>query len=180
MARELIKPKLKNEVLLFKGLRFNVVRRVYEKDDGVFERDVVVFPEAVVVLPFISPDEVVLIKQFRAPLNDYIIEAPAGVVDNGETPEETAERELVEEIGYRPGKLVKLGSFTPTPGYSTEILHFYYATNLEYVGARPEKYEVITPFKISFSKAYEMVLNNEIKDAKTALLILLYSALRGG
>lgn len=167
-------PRLIDEKELFRGLRFNVVRRKYVKDDGVFERDIVVSPEAVVILPFITHDEILLIKQFRSPLNDFLIEAPAGVIDRGENPEETARRELVEETGYYPGRLVKLGSYTPSPGYSSEILHFYYAENLEYRGANPEKYEVIEPFRVEFDRAYEMVLNNEIKDAKTALIILLY------
>ena len=70
---------------------------------------------------------------------------------------------------------MKLGSFTPAPGYSTEVLYFYYAEKLEYRGARPEKYEIIEPFKLPIRKAYEMVLNNEIRDMKTALIILLYA-----
>lgn len=165
---------------LFRGLRFSVVRRSYGKQDGSFERDVVVFPQAVVILPFLTNIDIILVKQFRASINDFIIEAPAGVVDEGETPDEAAERELIEEIGYLPGKLFKLGSFMPTPGYSTEILHFYYAVNLMYVGMKLEKYEVLEPIKIPFEIAYEMVLRNEIKDAKTALLLLLYKNLVGG
>jgi ADP-ribose pyrophosphatase len=172
-------PVFLGEVELFRGLRFSVVRRKYSRDGGVFERDVVVFPEAVVILPFISRDRVILVRQFRAPLNDFIIEAPAGVVDEGESPEDTARRELVEETGYYPRKLTKIGSFTPTPGYSTEVLHFYIAEDLEYVGSRPEVYEVLKPLDFSFKEVYEMVLKNEIRDAKTALVILLYVALRG-
>lgn len=174
------KPRLISEVELFNGLRFKVTRRKYSKNGDFFERDIVVFPEAVVVLPFLSSNQVILIRQFRASLNDYIIEAPAGVVDSDETPDETARRELVEEIGYYPRSLFKLGSFMPTPGYSTEILHFYIAENLEYRGVKPEKYEVIEPFIVDIEKAYEMVLNNEIRDAKTALLILMYMSKRSG
>lgn len=174
------KPRLVNEVELLSGLRFKVTRRRYIKDDGYFERDIVVFPEAVVILPFVSREKIMLIRQFRASLNDFIIEAPAGVVDPGESPEETARRELVEEIGYHPNKLFKLGSFMPTPGYSTEILHFYVAEDLEYRGVKPEKYEVIEPMEIDLRQAYEMVLNNEIRDAKTALLILLYMSKKSG
>lgn len=172
-------PRMISEVELFSGLRFKVARRKYSRDGDSFERDIVIFPEAVVVLPFITSEKIILIKQFRPSVNDYIIEAPAGVVDKDETPEETARRELVEEIGYYPSRLTKLGSFMPTPGYSTEILHFYIAENLEYRGMRPEKYEVIEPFIVDLEKVYRMVLNNEIKDAKTALLILLYMSKRG-
>ncbi|MEM2025566.1 MAG: NUDIX hydrolase [Desulfurococcaceae archaeon] len=168
-------PILLEEKELLQGLRFNVVRRKYAKSrDDSFERDVVVFPQAVVVLPFITQSEVLLIKQFRAPLNKFIIEAPAGVVDRGESPEETARRELAEETGYLPSKLKNLGVYTPAPGYSSELIHLFYAEGLEYVGARPEKYEIIEPIKLEFSKVYEMVLRNEIIDMKTSLVVLLY------
>ena len=174
-------PKLIEEVELFRGLRFSVVRRKYSKKRGeVFERDVVEFPNAVVVLPVVSKDEVVLIRQFRAPFNDFVIEAPAGVIDAGESPEEAARRELVEEIGYYPHKLVKLGAYIPAPGYSSEVLHFFYAEDLEYVGAKPEKYEVIESLRLPIARVYKMVLNNEIKDMKTSLLVLLYLGKVGG
>jgi len=169
------KPSLIEERLVFSGLRFSVVRRKYvHRGRGIFERDVVLFPQAVVVLPLLSDDEIVLIKQFRAPLGDFIIEAPAGIVGNNETPEEAAARELIEEAGYRARRLVKLGAYTPAPGYSSEVLHFYIARDLEYVGARPEKYEIIEPIKLSIAEAHKMVVENKISDMKTALVILLY------
>jgi ADP-ribose pyrophosphatase len=175
------KPLLVGEELLFRGLRFNVARRRYSRPDTgeIFERDVVVFPEAAAVLPLLGERRVVLLRQFRAPLNDYIIEVPAGVVNQGETPEETAKRELIEETGYHPRVLEKLGSFTPTPGYSSEVLHLYVARDLEYVGVRPERYEVIEPLVVEFSEAYKMVLEGVIRDMKTALTILLYASRAG-
>lgn len=172
------KPQLLREDLVFSGLRFNVVRRRYVKPRSgeFFERDIVFFPQAVAVLPFVDAESVLLIKQFRASLNDYIIEVPAGVVDRDETPEETAKRELVEETGYLPRTLEKLGFFTPTPGYSSEILHLYVARDLEYIGSRLEKYEIIEPFTVKFSEAYKMVLEGMIIDMKTALILLLYGS----
>lgn len=168
-------PNLVEERLLFRGLRFSVVRRRYVKpNSGFFERDVVLFPEAVVILPVFPGDEVVLIRQFRAPFNEFIIEAPAGVVEPGENPEEAAQRELMEEVGLRPKSLIKLGSFTPAPGYSSEVLHFYVAYDPEPVGMKPEEYEIIEPIKLSLEEAYKMVLENKIKDMKTALAISLY------
>lgn len=167
-------PILVSEEKIYVGRRFSVVKRTFVKDrDGSFTREIVLFPEAVVVLPFINREEIILIKQFRPTINDYIIEAPAGVVDQGENPDETARRELVEEIGYYPQNLVKIASFVPTPGYSTEILHFYIAKELEYRGAKPEEYELIEPFILSFETAYSMVLENKIRDMKTSLAILL-------
>jgi ADP-ribose pyrophosphatase len=170
-----LKPVKTGEELLFKGLRFQVVRRSYAKKEGdVFRRDVVLFPEAVVILPFIDNERIILIKQFRPSIEDYIIEVPAGVVDDGESPEEAARRELEEEVGYIPGVLTPLGEFYPTPGYSTEKMFFYVAKNLRYVGAKPEKYEIIEPFTITLEEAYSMVRNNVLKDMKTVLALLLY------
>jgi ADP-ribose pyrophosphatase len=172
------KPQLIREDLVFSGLRFNVVRRRYIKPRSgeFFERDIVIFPQAVAILPFINAGDILLIRQFRASLNEYIVEVPAGVVDHGETPEETAKRELIEETGYLPRTLEKLGSFTPTPGYSSEVLHLYVARDLEYVGSRPERYEIIEPLIVKFSEAYKMVLEGVITDMKTALIILLYNS----
>ncbi len=170
-----MKPVKISEELLFKGLRFQVARRSYAKSEGeVFRRDVVLFPEAVVVLPFIDDERIILIKQFRPSIEDYIVEAPAGIVDEGETPEEAAKRELEEEIGYIPGELTPLGEFYPTPGYSTEKMHFYVARSLRYVGAKPEKYEIIEPFTITLKEAFSMVESNALKDMKTVLALLLY------
>lgn len=177
------KPRLVEEKVVYTGLRFSVVRRKYSKPDTeeFFSRDVVVFPQAVAVLPFLDESKIILLRQFRAPLNDYIIEVPAGVVNSGETPENTAKRELVEETGYSPRILEKIGSYTPTPGYSSEVLHLFIARDLEYVGVKPEKYEVLEPFIVDFPEAYRMVLKGVINDMKTALIILLYSSrVKGG
>lgn len=168
-------PRYVREELLFKGIRFSVSRAVYQKSDSeVFERDIVKFPEAVAVLPILPGRRVLLIKQFRAPLNRFILEIPAGVVEENESPEETAVRELEEEAGYRPMRLVKMGAFTPAPGYSTEILHIFYADELVKVEASPEKYEIIEPITVSLEEAYRWTLSNYITDMKTALAILLY------
>lgn len=167
--------KVVKDVELFKGLRFNVIRRTLEIDNRRVERDVVVFPESVIILPVLTSDRIILIKQYRAAINDYIYEVPAGVVEKGELPKDAARRELVEEIGYEPGELIPLGYYYPVPGYSTEKMHFFIARKLEYVGMRPEPYEVITPTVVNLSDALDMIKNNQIVDLKTATLILYYA-----
>lgn len=159
---------------LFNGLRFSVERRQVRINNRVVERDVVVFPDSVIILPVLKSDQIILIKQYRAAINDYIYEVPAGVVEPGESIREAARRELIEETGYEPGELIEIGIYYPTPGYSTENMHFFIARNLEYVGMKPEPYEVIKPYVISVKDALEMIKSNEIKDLKTALLILYY------
>ncbi len=159
---------------LFKGLRFSVERRKYRFNKRVVERDIVVFPDTVVILPELDEKTILLIKQYRPALNQYIYEAPAGVVEPDEPVRKAAERELMEELGYVPNELIELGVFYPTPGYSTEKMHFFLARKLEYVGAKPEPYEVIKPVSISIDKAVEMIRDNLINDLKTIAIILYY------
>lgn len=159
---------------LFRGLRFSVERRQVRIDDRVVERDVVVFPNSVIILPVLKSDQIILIRQYRAAVDDYIYEVPAGVVEPGEPIKDAAKRELIEETGYEPGELIEVGIYYPTPGYSTEKMHFFIARNLEYVGMKPEPYEVIKPFVVSIGDALEMIKSNEIRDLKSTLLILYY------
>ncbi len=159
---------------LFKGHRFNVERRLVKIDDKIIERDVVVFPESVVILPVLDDNNILLIKQYRPVLDDFIYEAPAGVVEPGEDIRKAAERELEEELGYVAEELIQVGEYYPVPGYSVEKMHFFIAKNLEYVGAKPEPYEVIEPITIPYERALEMIRDNLINDLKTIAIILYY------
>ncbi len=168
-----------DEKTVFQGLRFSVVRRRYQYKERSFARDIVLFPESSVVVPFLNESEIILIRQFRAPLGGYILELPAGVVDKGEKPEDTARRELVEETGYYPRKLTKLTTVYPVPGYSTEIMHIYEAEDLEFKGAKPEPYELIETVKVEFREALNQVFRGEIRDAKSVIGIMISGLKRG-
>ena len=159
---------------LFKGLRFDVIRKKIQIDKKIVERDVVVFPDSVIILPVLRSDQIILIKQYRAAIDDFIYEVPAGVVEKGESVKDAAIRELIEETGYEPRELIDVGVYYPTPGYSTERMHFFIARQLEYVGMSPEPYEVITPIVVSIEDAIQMIKSNEIRDLKSAMLILYY------
>lgn len=158
---------------LCRGKRVELVQRVYSYGGRRFLRDVVKFGQSVAVVPLLGR-EVVLIKQFRAPVGGWVLEIPAGRVEPGEDPEEAATRELVEEVGYRPRKLEKLVSLYMSPGYSDEVLHIYLATDLEYVGSNPEPGELIEVVKLDLEEALEQVLSG-VADAKTAVALLALS-----
>ncbi len=168
------KPEILKEEKLFSGLRFTVSRRRIKYRDRVFDRDIVVFPNSIVILPVLKSDQLILIRQYRAPINDFIYEAPAGVVESGESINEAAKRELVEETGYEPGELIDVGEYFPVPGYSTEKMHMFIARDLEYVGMKPEPYEIIKPVVVRVDDAIDMIKRNAIRDLKTVFLILFY------
>lgn len=168
-------PEPINDETIYAGKRVTLIKRLLRVKDNVVAREVVRFGEAAAALPVLLGGKVVLIRQFRAPINGWILEIPAGVVEPGESPEDTIRRELIEEIGYEAGSLRKLFSVHTTPGYSDEVLHIYVAEDLKYVGARPEKYEVIETvvFK-DVDEALRAVLSEPVADAKTLLALLAF------
>ncbi len=134
-------------------------------------REVVRHPGAVAILAF-RGDELLLVKQYRYPLEKMTIEIPAGKLDPGEEPDKCAQRELREETGYR-GTLEYLGKFYTTPGFTDEVIYLYKAVDLVWDPLKADCDEFIHVVNIPLEKAVEKVLNNELKDAKTILGILL-------
>ncbi len=160
---------------VFSGKRFSVYVEEHRLPNGrVAKREVVKFPETVMVLPVIDREHVILLYQYRAPIRRWIYEIPAGVIEEGENPEEAANRELVEETGYRARKLVKVYPMYLAPGYSTEKIHAFIGYDLEEVGAKPEDYEVIRVVKKDLDDVVDMIKEGLICDAKSIALILYY------
>jgi ADP-ribose pyrophosphatase len=145
-------------------------------DGEEFSRVVVRHPGAVVVVP-VAGDEVLFVRQFRAAVGGEILEVPAGKRDvDGEPPEETARRELEEEIGHRPGRLVKLAEFFNTPGFCDERTHLFLALDLEDLGGNqavgPEE-RAMTIERLSWARIDELVAAGELTDAKSLIGVLL-------
>lgn len=136
--------------------------------------EVVEYPGAVAVLPLLDGNNVVLVRQYRPAIGDWIYEVPAGTFMLGEEPDDCALRELQEETGYRAGRLVKMFEMYTAPGYSTEILHSYLAEGLERGEASLEEDEELTVAVVPLDRAVEMIRRNEIRDGKTIATILYY------
>ena len=101
------------------------------KNSGTLTQRVVInYPNAVAIIPFITPDKFIIVNQYRYALQRETVEFPAGKIDKGESPEEAVHRELLEETGYIAESLQKVYSYTPAMGYSTEVLHMYFVTDL--------------------------------------------------
>ena len=134
--------------------------------------DTVRHPGASAVVPFVSDDEVLLIRQYRHATGGEIFEIPAGKLDPGEDPADCARRELEEEAGQRAGRLVPLGAIWTAPGFTDEKIHLFAAFDLVPVPQRLEPDEIIELLPVAFSRALEMVWNGELIDAKSAMALL--------
>lgn len=172
-------PRIVSEEWVYRGRRVSLKKVLVEWAGRRFLREVVAFGEAVAIVPVLGDGRVVLLEQYRPPVDRWVLEVPAGVVEPGESPADTARRELVEETGYEPGELEKLGSIHTTPGYSDEVLHIYLATRLRFVGSRPEEYEVLRTRVLKPVEAFREVVSREPSDAKTVVALTLYLLKRG-
>lgn len=130
-------------------------------------REVVQHRGAVAVVPLLDNRDVVLIRQFRIGANAILHEIPAGLLEVGEPPETCATRELQEEIGYRPVELESLGGFYVAPGYTTEYIHLYLATQLVESHLWGDDDEFLEIVRIPFADALRMIETGDIVDGKT-------------
>ncbi|MDQ3873050.1 MAG: NUDIX hydrolase [Thermoproteota archaeon] len=122
----------------------------------------------------INGSNVILITQYRAAANRVLLEIPAGKMENNESPRQAAIREMAEEIGYR-GSLKPLSKWYLAPGYSTELMHVFVATNLKKIARGPlDEDENISIKRIRLSEAIKKCFNGKIKDAKTVAALLAY------
>ena len=142
-------------------------------------REVVRHLGAVVVLPVCPDGRVGLVRQYRYPMAEVLMELPAGKLDPGETPAECAARELAEEIGWRAGQMHELGSFFTTPGFTDEVMHLFRATDLESVPPRPEADENIEAATFTLPEARDMLSRGDIREGKTLVALLLELQRRG-
>ncbi len=128
--------------------------------------------------PGTGPD-VVLLRQYRYAVGGTLWEAPAGKLDEGESPEACAARELEEEAGIKASRLIPLTTLLTTPGFSDERIHLFLAIGLEKGRQALEEHEVIECRRMSLARAVEMVLSGDIVDGKTVSLVLMAAVTPG-
>ena len=139
------------------------------------DMEVVRHPPSVVLVPMPDPGHVVLIRQYRYPVDQWLWELPAGTLDPGEEAEAAARRECHEEIGLLPTSAEPLGRFLPTPGYCDEAMFFFKLTGLYQPEqpAEPDPDECIEPKVVTLDEARAMVRRGEIVDMKSAFALTL-------
>ena len=140
-------------------------------------REIVEHRDCVAIVAVDADDNVLLVKQFRKSVEKELLEIPAGGIDPGEDPVTTVRREMQEETGYLPGKVEKLGGFYSSPGFCTEYLHLYLATDLTPSPLYAEDTESIKLVRVPVSQIPSLIASGSICDAKSIAGLLTYSSL---
>jgi ADP-ribose pyrophosphatase len=164
---------------LLEARRFRVVRVMETTADGAQRaREIVRHPGSVTIVPMVDDRHVCLIKNFRVSVGQTLIELPAGTLEPGEDPRLCAERELIEETGYRAAKLELLHEFYLSPGILDECMGLFVATGLTAGDPEREAGEQIENLVVTWDEALAMIQRGEIRDAKTMLGLLYYDRFR--
>jgi len=141
-------------------------------------REIIHHNGAAAVIAFDENNRLLMVRQYRYAIGQELLEIPAGKIDPGETPEQCAARELVEETGYRAGKLTELGVVYPIAAYSSEAQYLFYAENLTPDKQHLDEDEFLSVEHVDFATAFDMVMNGEITDSKTQIGILKINNIR--
>jgi len=166
-------PKVIDSRTVFDGKVFDVTVDTVQEGALVYQRDVVRHPGSAVIVPLFADETVALVKQYRHPAVRYLLEVPAGTLQDHERPEVGAARELEEELGVVAGKLEKLSEFFVSPGFCEEKMWVYLATELTETSQQLDDDELIEIVRVSLAEALEMITDGEIEDAKTIIGLML-------
>ncbi len=143
-------------------------------------REIVEHSDCVAIIAIDADDNVLLVKQFRKPVEKELLEIPAGGIEHAEDPVATVRRELREETGYLPRRVERLGGFYSTPGYGTEYLHLYLATDLTPSQLYAEDTESIELIRVPISQIPHLIASGGICDAKSIAGLLTFLEYRKG
>ena len=171
---------------LYRGKIFTLNRDSVRFPDGTTaEMDICRHPGAAAIVPFLSDPEgeepqVLMIRQYRYAAGGYIYEIPAGRLDDGETPEACAARELKEETGCTAERIEPLTSILTTPGFTDEVIHLFMATGLTHGTPNREADEFVDMVVMRLSEALERISTGQITDSKTAIALMFAAGFKTG
>ncbi|WP_300384435.1 NUDIX hydrolase [Clostridium sp.] len=160
-----------NKKLIYRGDFLDLYNVDVKLPDGKnHSRDVIMHPGAAAIVAFLDEENIILVEQFRLPLNRNLLEIPAGKLENKEDSKKCALRELEEETGYKANNIEYLGKIATAPGFCDEIIYLYKATSLV-KGEKHEDEDEFTKVKIyKLKEVKEMVKKGEIIDTKTVAM----------
>lgn len=172
-----------NEILesetVYQGRSFKIQRDVIERPSGPQVYDTVHHIGAVAMVPVDTDGRILFVRQYRHAVRSRILELPAGTLEEGEPVEDTAQRELREEVGMAPGRLTKLADFFLAPGYSTERMHIFLAEDLRPESLPGDEDEELEIERLTLEEAFSAIRSGGIEDAKTMLGLFLYKEYLG-
>lgn len=164
---------------IYRGRKIDLALKTIRLADGSeTTREVVLHPGAVALVPFIDRDHVCLVNNYRYAIDRELLEVPAGTIDAGESPNETAERELREETGYTARTVRPVADWFVSPGVMNERMYLYVCEDLTLGETEHQPDERLKPVILPWDDAVRRVLAGEIVDAKTIVAILLIDRLR--
>lgn len=164
---------------IYNGQIFDIRVDEVREGDVEYTREIVVHKGSAVIIPVFEDGTVALVRQYRHAAGKELLEIAAGTLEEGEDPETGAVRELEEEIGVTAGRLEKLCEFYVSPGFLTEKMYVFLATELTEVGQKLEVDEILTVERHTFPALFEMIRNGEIEDAKTIVGITIAAQTTG-
>ena len=158
---------------VYEGIIVNVRRDIAELQNcSRVQREVIEHPGGVGIVPVTKDNKVLMVRQFRYPMEEEILEIPAGKLDPGETPLGCAIRELSEETGCTAGRYVYLGASYPSPGFCTEIIHIYLALDLRSGEMHPDENELLSVEPVAIDELIGKIMANELPDSKSIIGIM--------
>ncbi len=169
-------PEILSTETVYKGKVFDVELARIRDGENEYAREIVTHKGSCVIVPVFDDKTVALVRQYRHPARKYLLEIPAGTLNADESPEVGARREVEEEIGVRAGKIEKLVEFWVSPGFLSEKMHVFLATDFTESKQNLDDDEFLSIEKHSFEQIFEMIKRNEIEDAKTIAGVILAGA----
>ncbi len=169
--------ELKEETIsqetVYKGIIVNIRRDKARLADGrVTNREVIEHPGGVAVFALDEENRVIMVRQFRYPMGEVVLELPAGKLEKGEDPRDSGLRELEEETGLQPGTFLSMGCSYSSPGILGEKIHLFFAKDLVQGPSHPDDGEFLQIVRIPYPELLDMARRGEIKDSKTLVGIL--------
>lgn len=161
--------------VVYEGSFLKVIKDQVRLPDGTTStREFIPHPGASVIIPVTADGKLIFVRQFRYPLKQVFIEFPAGKIDSGEDPLNTAKRELVEETGYAAANYRHLMTIHPTIGYANETMYIYLATGLTAGKQELDEGEFVEVFEMTLQEALELMRKGELTDVKTMVSLFWY------
>ncbi|HZI20802.1 MAG TPA: NUDIX hydrolase [Pyrinomonadaceae bacterium] len=173
-------PEIISSEEVFRGRVVELFVDTVREGETTYRREVVRHPGGASAVPLFDDGTVALVKQYRHPPARFVLELPAGKLEPGESPEECARRELEEEVGVVAGRFEPLSAFYTTPGFCSERLWVFLATDLSETTRSHEDDEIIEVVRLPLGRALSMIETGEIEDSKTIIGLLLAARARRG